>query len=94
MPERTERLVKAVRQWIEANSIRQVDLATQLGTSPQGLWNALNRKSELTGEQALHLEELLLKDKSTSSIRVDPPKLPANARDHNNEPKTLLQAKE
>jgi hypothetical protein len=62
MPERADRLVKAVRQWCEAHGVRNVDLANQLGISPQGVGNILNGTGQVTGEQALALQEPLLKD--------------------------------
>jgi flagellar motor protein MotB len=74
MPERADRLVKAVRQWSEAHGVRNVDLANQLGIGPQGVWNILNGTSQVTGEQALALQEPLLKDNLMTSHVFDPTK--------------------
>lgn len=58
-PERTRRLITEVVAWIRANHIKQKDLAATLGMSPQQLNNILKDRTDPTGEQTLHLEELI-----------------------------------
>lgn len=90
MPVRTDQLIKSIRQMCEARGIRNVEVARAIGVSPQAVWNIFNGKSQVSGEQALALEELLLKDQIMKPHFVDPPAMPRET----NEPKTLGSAKE
>jgi hypothetical protein len=78
MGQRTERFVQSVRGWCEANGVRNVDLARTLGISPQAVWNIFNQASGVTGETALHLQEII----SRTNMNHDEP------------PRTLFLAKE
>jgi hypothetical protein len=94
MPARTDQLIKSVRQMCEIRGIRNVDIARSIGISPQSVWNILNGTSQATGEQALALEELLLKDQSMKSELVDPPKMPRESTRDPSIPRTLSSALE
>lgn len=58
-PQRTRRLIAEVEAWRQANKVKQKDLAQMLGVSPQQLNDILKDRTKPTGEQALHLLELL-----------------------------------
>jgi plasmid maintenance system antidote protein VapI len=59
LPERTHRLITEVKAWIEVHGIKQKDLAAQLRMTPQQFNNCLRGYRELSGEQALHLQEII-----------------------------------
>ncbi len=58
-PERTQRLIAEVKAWLELHGVKQKDLAKELGLSPQRLNNYLSGRRELSGEQTLHLLEVI-----------------------------------
>jgi plasmid maintenance system antidote protein VapI len=58
-PERTERLLKRVEKWRKDYAVTQKDLARRLGMTPQQLNDIIKGRTQLTGEQALHLEEII-----------------------------------
>jgi transcriptional regulator with XRE-family HTH domain len=58
-PARIRRLIAEVEAWRKANHIKQKDLAASLGMSPQQLNNIIQDREDPTGEQALHMQELI-----------------------------------
>jgi transcriptional regulator with XRE-family HTH domain len=60
-PERTDRLLKRVEKWRKENGVMQKELAKRLNMTPQQLNDILKGRTQLTGEQALALLELLEK---------------------------------
>jgi len=58
-PKCTLRLIAEVEAWRQANNVKQKDLAKTLGISPQQLNDILKDRTKPTGEQALHLLELI-----------------------------------
>jgi transcriptional regulator with XRE-family HTH domain len=66
-PARIRRLIAELETWRKANKIKQKDLADSLGMSPQQLNNIIKDRQEPTGEQALHIQELI------RTRPVDPP---------------------
>jgi plasmid maintenance system antidote protein VapI len=57
--ERTERLLKRVEKWRQDHAVTQKDLAGRLGMTPQQLNDIIKGRTQLTGEQALHLQEII-----------------------------------
>ena len=58
-PERTRRLIAEVEGWRRADRIKQKDLAATLGMTPQQLNDVLKDRTQPTGEQVLHLQEII-----------------------------------
>jgi DNA-binding transcriptional regulator YiaG len=58
-PARVRRLIAKVEAWRKANHIKQKDLAASLGKSPQQLNNIIQDREDPTGEQTLHMQELI-----------------------------------
>jgi plasmid maintenance system antidote protein VapI len=58
-PERTRRLIAETKAWLEVNGVKQKGLAAKLGMTPQQLNNVLREYRQFTGEQALHLQEII-----------------------------------
>jgi DNA-binding XRE family transcriptional regulator len=58
-PARIRRLIAELEAWRKANHIKQKDLADSLGMSPQQLNNIIKDRHDPTGEQALHMQELI-----------------------------------
>jgi DNA-binding transcriptional regulator YiaG len=58
-PERTQRLITEIKAWCEAHQIKQVELARRLSVSPQLVTEWIKGRKQPTGEQALHMLELL-----------------------------------
>jgi DNA-binding transcriptional regulator YiaG len=58
-PARVRRLIAEVEAWRKANHIKQKDLAASLGMSPQQLNNIIQDREDPTGEQTLHMQELI-----------------------------------
>src|SRR5260370_14104151 len=58
-PERTQRLIAEVKAWLKIHGIKQKDLAAQISMTPQQFNNCLRGYRELSGEQALHLQEII-----------------------------------
>jgi plasmid maintenance system antidote protein VapI len=58
-PERTEALLKRVGKWLQENATTQKDLAGLLDMTPQQLNDIIKGRTQLTGEQALHLQEII-----------------------------------
>ena len=89
--ERTARLVKRLKAYCEENEILQKTLASQLGLSPQGIFEIFKGNNSPSAETALHIIEII--EPQFMRTIVDPPAMPrANTRDRS-EPKTLHEAK-
>jgi predicted XRE-type DNA-binding protein len=59
MGELTNKLVNELRRWCAKERGRQVSVSRLLGISAQGVSNLLAGRQELTGEQALVVQQLL-----------------------------------
>jgi transcriptional regulator with XRE-family HTH domain len=58
-PARIRRLIAELEAWCKVNNIKQKDLAVSLGMSPQQLNNIIKNRQDPTGEQTLHIQELI-----------------------------------
>jgi|GraSoiStandDraft_39_1057311.scaffolds.fasta_scaffold632058_2 transcriptional regulator with XRE-family HTH domain len=58
-PERTRRLIAEVEAWRQVNKITQKDLSEMLKMTPQQLNDILKGRTQPTGEQVLHLQEII-----------------------------------
>jgi DNA-binding transcriptional regulator YiaG len=58
-PERIARLLSDVVSWCKKNRYTQVELAQALGVSPQLVTEWKKGRAQPTGEQALHMQELI-----------------------------------
>jgi DNA-binding XRE family transcriptional regulator len=90
--DRTARLVKRLKSHCEENQILQKTLASQLGLSPQGIFEIFKGNNSPSSETALHIVEII--EPQFMSIIVDPPKLPRQAAGNPGQPKTLTEARE
>ena len=89
-----EELVAEVKSWYEANrhNTLQRDLAAKLGVSPTGLCQIFAGKNQPSASTTLAMIQLLQESNIMKTL-TDPPRTPpTTSRD--NEPKTLLAAKE
>jgi transcriptional regulator with XRE-family HTH domain len=58
-PERTQRLISRFEDWRKRHRIKQKDVAVELGMTPQQLNDILKGRTQPTGEQALHIQEMM-----------------------------------
>jgi plasmid maintenance system antidote protein VapI len=73
-PERTDRLIREVQQWCKTHRVKHKDLAVILGMTPQGVTEMFKGRANPTGEQALHLQELLRTKPAAMKDRNQKPK--------------------
>jgi len=79
-PERTKQLVYELDAWYRSHTMRQKDLANELGLSAQQLAEILALRNRPTGEQALQIAEFLETENMSTTktphptIRHDPDK--------------------
>lgn len=92
MPTEKE-IVDELRRFYEGGGMRQKDLAGALDLNPQQLAEILATRNRPTAAQILRIQEFL-KDKTMSSIRIDPPKFPKPSTRDPSVPLTLASAKE
>jgi plasmid maintenance system antidote protein VapI len=59
MPERSQKLIAETLAWLSDNGVSQRELAAMLEMTPQQLNDILRGRTQLTGEQALHLQEII-----------------------------------
>jgi hypothetical protein len=59
MPKRTKKLLSALEAWCDREFGRRSEVARILEVSPQAVTNWFAGRQELTGEQALAIQELL-----------------------------------
>jgi transcriptional regulator with XRE-family HTH domain len=90
--DRTKQLVYELDAWYRGHTLRQKDLAAELGLTAQALSEILSLRNRPNSETALRIIEFLSQTMKTEL--VDPPTFPAESTRNPNEPKTLHEAKE
>jgi hypothetical protein len=96
-PERAQELVDQLRSWYKTGTMRQMDLAAQLGLKPGQLNEILGGRNRPTAEQILIIQDFLKESSMTKTPTFDRRPEPDDDDDDcgnmSEEPKTLAQAK-